>query len=255
MSQTRRQWVYQQLSGDPAGDSRLTPVNWMLVALIVLAVTASILATEPLLQARLGHTLSGIEYICGIGFVAEYCARFWTAAEEPSSTSPAAKRWGFANSFLGLLDLFIIVVTFLPIVAPGLAVFRVVRLLRLLMLAKFGRFSGAFRKLADAIHARRYELYVTLALASGLLLLGATLLFVVEGPIQPDKFGSIPRSLWWAIITLTTVGYGDVSPITPFGKVLAALVALAGIGMVAMPTGILAAAFSDAMQKRRDLDD
>jgi voltage-gated potassium channel len=79
-------------------------------------------------------------------------------------------------------------------------------------------------------------------------------MYWVEGPIQPDKFGSIPRSLWWAVITMTTIGYGDVYPITSMGRVIASLVAIAGIGLIAMPTGILAAAFSDAIQKHK-LDD
>jgi len=99
---------------------------------------------------------------------------------------------------------------------------------------------------------RRYDLFVTGALAMVLLLGGATALHWAEGSVQPDAFGSIPRSMWWSIITLTTVGYGDVSPITPLGKVLAAMVALGGIGLVAMPTGIIAAAFSDAMQRVRE---
>ncbi len=119
------------------------------------------------------------------------------------------------------------------------------------MLARLSRFTLAFQDLAKAVVARRFELFVTLALAGFLLLFGATALYVVEGDIQPDKFGSIPRALWWSIITLTTVGYGDVSPVTPLGKFLASLVALAGIGLVAMPTGIMAAAFSDAMERRR----
>ena len=91
--------------------------------------------------------------------------------------------------------------------------------------------------------------------AIGLLVFGATALYLVEGHIQPDKFGSIPRSLWWAIITLTTIGYGDVYPVTVVGKIIAGFVAICGIGLIAMPTGILAAAFSDAMERSRRADE
>lgn len=245
----RRAWL--QLAGDPVGDGRLTLANWLLVILIVLAVLSSIVATEPEIEARFGAQLNLLEYLFGACFTAEYAARLWTAAEDPGEGSAGAKRLRFAFSPLGLLDLAVLVVTLLPMLMPGVAVLRLARLLRLLMLAKLGRFSSAFRELARAIHERRYELYVTVSLATFLLLFGAAALYLAEGDVQPDKFGSIPRALWWSIITLTTVGYGDVSPITPLGKVMASVVALAGIGLVAMPTGIMAAAFSDAMQRHR----
>jgi voltage-gated potassium channel len=119
------------------------------------------------------------------------------------------------------------------------------------MLAKLGKLSSAIQHLMQALADRRYELLVTVFLAGFLLLFGASALYWVEGTVQPDKFGSIPRALWWSIITLITVGYGDVSPITPLGKIFASIIAIAGIGLVAMPAGIMAAAFSDAMQKQR----
>lgn len=244
-----RAWL--QLSGNPPDDGRLTLANWVLVIVILLAVTSSILATEPEIEQRHHALLVSLEGVFGVVFAAEYGARIWTAAEYPGPDSAAAKRWRFLRSPLGVIDLVVLVVTVLPMFLPGIAVLRLMRLLRLLMLAKLGRFSSAFLELARAIHQRRYELYVTIALASVLLLLGATSLYLIEGHIQPDKFGSIPRALWWSIITLTTVGYGDVSPVTPLGKVAASFVALAGIGLVAMPTGIMAAAFSEAMQRRR----
>lgn len=249
LSLRRRAWL--QLAGDPVGDGRLTLTNWLLVILILLAVVSSIVATEPEIESRFGAQLNLLEYVFGACFAAEYAARLWTAAEEPGEGSAGARRLRFALSPLGLIDLVVLVVTLLPMLMPGVAVLRLARLLRLLMLAKLGRFSSAFRELARAIHERRYELYVTISLATFLLLFGAAALYLAEGDVQPDKFGSIPRALWWSIITLTTVGYGDVSPITPLGKVMASIVALAGIGLVAMPTGIMAAAFSDAMQRHR----
>jgi hypothetical protein len=118
-----------------------------------------------------------------------------------------------------------------------------------LSLAKLGRMSTALRNLSLAITSRRYEFFVTMGLALCLLLFGATALYWIEGPLQPDKFGSIPRALWWSVITLTTIGYGDVYPRIPAGKFVAGLFAIAGVGVIALPTGILAAAFSDAVQR------
>ncbi|MBX9643329.1 MAG: potassium channel family protein [Novosphingobium sp.] len=251
MTPSLRQRTWLQLSGDPVGDGRLSLVNWLLVVVIVAAVTCSIVATEPEIESRFGVQLNALEYVFGACFALEYAARIWTAPENPEAGSAGRKRLRFILSPLGLVDLAVLVVTLLPMLMPGVAVLRLARLLRLLMLAKLGRFSSAFHDLARAIHDRRYELYVTISLATFLLLFGAAALYLAEGDVQPDKFGSIPRALWWSIITLTTVGYGDVSPITPLGKVMASIVALAGIGLVAMPTGIMAAAFSDAMQRHR----
>ncbi len=245
----RRAWL--QLAGDPVGDGRLTLTNWLLVVVIIAAVACSIVATEPEIESRFGAQLNALEYLFGACFALEYAARIWTAPENLEAGTAGSKRLRFIFSPLGLVDLAVLVVTLLPMLMPGVAVLRLARLLRLLMLAKLGRFSSAFRELARAIHERRYELYVTISLATFLLLFGAAALYLAEGDVQPDKFGSIPRALWWSIITLTTVGYGDVSPITPLGKVMASFVALAGIGLVAMPTGIMAAAFSDAMQRHR----
>jgi len=250
VSLRHRAWL--QLNGDPPGDGHLSAVNWALAIIIVVAVVTSIVSTEPEIEAQYSGLLLRMELFFGAAFTAEYAARIWTAAEEPGAQGDLRKRLAFIFSPLGLVDLAVLIVTLLPILIPGVAVLRLTRLLRLLMLAKFGHFSSAFQDLARAIHSRRYELYVTVALACFLLLIGATALYLAEGDVQPDKFGSIPRALWWSIITLTTVGYGDVSPITPLGKFMASIVALAGIGLVAMPTGIMAAAFSEAMQDRRE---
>lgn len=114
--------------------------------------------------------------------------------------------------------------------------------------------SRAWRDIAAAIHSRRTELILTLGLALIAMLVASTFLYWAEGDVQPDKFGSIPRALWWSVVTLTTVGYGDVYPVTPLGKIFAAILAVGGIGLIALPTGILAAAFSDAMQRRRERD-
>ena len=145
-----------------------------------------------------------------------------------------------------------VIASLIPMLVTGAPIFRLIRLFRLASLLRFGEFSNALRALSTAIVERRYDLAVTGALAGVLVLGGATALYWAEGAQQPEAFGSIPRAMWWSIITLTTVGYGDVSPVTTLGKFLAAIVALGGIGLVAMPTGIVAAAFSDAMQNHRE---
>lgn len=229
-------------------------MNMLVVAAILLGVTSAILETEPVLVQRWGSTFDIIGQSVTLLFAVEYLARLWSAAERPGPGTATAKRLRFVFSIAGLLDLVVIGSAWAPLVAPNLAILRFARIARLLLLAKLGGFSRAAQHLHFAVASRRYELMLALSLALILLILGASALYWVEGGVQPDKFGSIPRALWWAAITLTTIGYGDVSPITPLGKAIATLVAIAGIGLVALPTGILAAGFSEAVQRDRQND-
>ena len=128
---------------------------------------------------------------------------------------------------------------------------RLFRLVRILRLAKLGRFSLAMRHLSQAVSERRVELLLSLMLAAFVLVFAAAGMYALEGASSPEAFGSIPRAMWWSVCTLTTVGYGDIYPHTVPGKILGGLTATAGIGLIAMPTGILAAAFSDAFQRAR----
>jgi voltage-gated potassium channel len=120
---------------------------------------------------------------------------------------------------------------------------------RILALAKLGRYSSALANIVGAIQSRKYELLISLCTALLAMLASATVLYGLEGGNNPESFGSIPRALWWGVATLTTVGYGDVFPITVMGKIFAGVFALAGIGIIALPTGILAGAFADAINK------
>jgi voltage-gated potassium channel len=219
---------------------------------IVAAVATAVLSTEPTLAPEWRRGFLVAEAVFGVAFLLEYLARIYAAAEAPGPEPAWRKRWRFIRSPLGLIDLAVVVFTLAPFLTSDAAVARVVRLVRVFAVMKFGRFSKSVREIWGAIADRGDDLIVTVALAGMLLLLGATALFLTEGELQPDEFGSIPRALWWSVITLTTVGYGDAFPITPLGKVFASFIALCGIALVAMPTGIVAAAFSEAMQRRRD---
>ncbi|WP_338241517.1 potassium channel family protein [Aurantiacibacter hainanensis] len=252
MTGTLRRRVFCQLFASANPDGKLTLTNQILIAVILASVVMAVLGTEAAIASERRQFFIGAEMLFGVVFLVEYVARVWSAAERQGDESKWRKRLGFIISPFGLLDLAVVLASLFPLLVTGAPLFRLLRVLRLAALMKFGRFSMALRELGGAISERRYDLFVTLALAGALLLFGAAALHWAEGRVQPEAFGSIPRAMWWAIITLTTVGYGDVSPITPLGKVLAAMVALGGIGLVAMPTGIIAAAFSDAMQRHRE---
>jgi voltage-gated potassium channel len=231
---------------------RLSVINLFLVLVILAAVTVSVIATEPTIDGAYHGLILELEVTFGVIFLVEYLLRVWCVAEAPGRGSAAAKRLRFVVSPMAIVDLVVVLTSLLPFFVVGdVAGLRLIRLVRLLALVKFGRFSHAMQDIAAVVWDRRYELGVTVGFAWVVLLFGATALFWAEGDVQPDQFGSIPRSLYWAVITLTTVGYGDAHPITPLGKALASIVALAGVGLVAMPAGILAAAFSESMQKKR----
>jgi len=184
--------------------------------------------------------------------VIEYLLRVWVAVENPRVTS----RLRYVLTSAALLDLLAVVVVLTTAFGVEGFLLRLAMLSRVLRLAKLGRFSRALRTIGRAISSRSAELGLSLAVSGTLLLVSSAALYLVEGGIQPEAFGSIPRAMWWSVATLTTVGYGDVYPVTPIGRIFAAVTALGGIGLIAMPTGILASAFSDAFQaQHRDAPD
>lgn len=227
----------------------LSAANILIATLILVAGACAILETEPTL-ARFGGTFAIVELGLGAIFSLEYLARLWIAPESELER-PWRARLRFVLSAGGLTDLLAILSSLAFVGGSSALLLRLVRLARIVRLAKLGRMSRAMDHMIDAISSRRDELLLSLLAGVVLLVVAATGLYLAEGGAQPDKFGSIPRALWWAVATMTTVGYGDVYPVTVAGKVLAGLVAVVSIGIIAMPTGILAAAFSDAMERHR----
>lgn len=243
--------VHSQL--DPSNHAGgLSPVNAVLLLVILSAVALAALETEATLQRSWSGFFQFAEEAFGSLFLVEYLVRLWIAPlDEPDQ--PAWKaRLDFVISVSSVFDLIAIVASFLT--PSGLSPFtlRVLRLTRILRLAKLARLSKAMAYFTRAIAARRDELFFSFVIGLVFLVISATMLYLVEGPIQPDKFGSVPRALWWAVATLTTIGYGDVYPVTPLGKLCAGVSAVIGIGLVAIPTGIMAAAFTDAQRQHEE---
>lgn len=254
-SRSLRHAVFEQLDPEAKPGRGLSMANATVVVAVLTSVVLAVLETEPTVYFPWQKAFEVAELLLTVLFSIEYLARLWSSAELPGEDSVLRKRLRFAASPSALFDLAVILAAAAPFFSANLALLRIVRLARIARLAKLGRFSRAAEHLHFAVTSRSYELLLTVTLAVFLLIAGATVLFWAEGNVQPDKFGSIPRALWWSAVTLTTIGYGDVSPITPLGKAIAVFVAVAGIGLVAMPTGILAAGFSEAVQRDRQSDD
>lgn len=229
----------------------LSPTNQFLTTAIVLSVVIAILDSEPTLREHWGPILAWTEKGLGVVFIIEYLLRAWICVESKAFSDGWAGRLRYLRSPIAVIDLLALAPMLLGFIGSEAYIFRLFRMLRILRLARLGRFSSSLQLLTEAIASRRYELGMSLILTGFLLLFTSTVLYVVEGGTQPEAFGSIPRTMWWAIVTLTTVGYGDAYPVTFVGRICAGLTAVAGIGVIAMPTGILASAFSDTLQRHR----
>ncbi|WP_299439915.1 ion transporter [uncultured Rhodospira sp.] len=229
----------------------LSPTNWAVCALIVAAMLLAVLATEPTLRTGRETLFLSLEIVLTSLLALEYAARVWTSVENPAVTS----RLAYIRSPAALFDLAAVLVVFITAFGTEGFLLRLAMLLRVLRIARLGRFSRAFEAVVTAVASRATELALSMGVAALLLLVSSAMLYLVEGATQPEAFGSIPRAMWWSVATLTTVGYGDVYPVTPLGRAFAALTAVTGIGLIAMPTGILASAFSDAFQAQRNPSD
>ncbi|MEL7219626.1 MAG: ion transporter, partial [Pseudomonadota bacterium] len=250
-----RSRLYSQLEQDARGKSGLSMLNGFIIALVLISFMALALETEetigPVWRAWIDHLNIAIVVI----FAIEYIVRLWVAGEDPRYRGFAGRLRYMATPY-AITDL----IAFLPellwiIFTPagvGDDVLIVLRVLRLARLVKLARFVPAFDVLGATVARAGTQLLTTLAMALALVYVSAVALYFIEGVggQQQEGFSSIPRSLWWAIVTLTTVGYGDVYPVTALGRVFAAIISLAGIGVVALPAGVFASAFSDELRER-----
>ena len=245
-----RRTVYELLEQGPIGARRTRIVSRIIILLIVVNLVAAALESVPSLEAQYGRWFLAIEWLSLVVFTAEYLARLWVAAEHTPDRHlpPARARLKFLRSAEGLIDLVAILPFWLGIFFAldlrFLLVFRIVRFLKL------ARYSPAMRSLIETLYNERRALFGCVVILIGTTLVMASLMYLAERHVQPDKLGTIPDAMWWAIVTLGTIGYGDVVPITPVGKLIAAATIFCGFVMVALPVGIIANAFSEMIHRR-----
>ena len=236
------------------GDRTSLVVDRFLSFLIVTNILAVSLESVESIGIAYRQAFLIFEYFSVVIFGFEYLLRIWSCAERTSGAAQTVtgRRLAYIFSFNGLVDLIAILPSLLALVAGNVDL-RWVRVVRLLRILKISNYSSALEDLASAIYEERQSFLAALYLFCIALFIASALMYVVERHAQPERFASIPEAMWWALITLTTVGYGDVSPVTPLGKIVGALTAFMGVCTVALLTGIIANAFASQVSRKKDI--
>jgi voltage-gated potassium channel len=245
-----RRRVYEILERDTPGDWAGVLVARLIVLLIGLNLAATMLESVPHLALRYGVAFAIVEYVSLVVFSIEYGLRLWVAIEHTPyrHPSPLVGRLKYAVSAAGVIDLLSVLPFWFGFLLP--ADLRAVLVLRMIRFLKIARYSPAMRSLLDVLYSERRALFGCVMVLFGTALMMAAVMHLVEGRVQPDKFGTIPDAMWWAIVTLGTIGYGDVVPITAVGKIVAAITIFLGLIMIALPVGIIANAFNEEIHRR-----
>jgi voltage-gated potassium channel len=245
-----RRRVFEIIEGDArrAFLSRLFSAS--LITLILLNVITAIFETVPTMTRTYFAIFGAIEAVSLTVFAAEYVVRLWVCVEHPRARGTTAWRARVAYVFTpaAIID-FIAIVPFFIVLLGGADV-RTMVLVRLMRLFKLGRYSTGFQSLFEAIRRERQALLASLLILTSVVLVSASLAYIAEREAQPDDFGTIPEAMWWAIVTVTTVGYGDVVPKTLAGHIIAGITMITGILMIALPIAIIGSSFAEVIRQR-----
>jgi len=243
--------LYEILEIAAVGDIPSKLFDIFIMTLITLNVIAVILATVERFNLQYQYYFRIFEIFSVTIFTIEYLLRLWTCTINENYGNPVTGRMRYMLTPFALIDLLAILPFYLPMIIPlDLRFIRAVRLFSLFRLFKMGRYSKAVFILKKVLKEKKEELVLVIFVVFLLLIIFSSLMYFIEKEAQPEAFSSIPEAMWWGIITLTTVGYGDVYPITPLGKILGALIAFLGIGMFALPAGILGSGLVEVVRKK-----
>ena len=232
-----------------AGDFKSKAFDISIITLIILNTLAIILESYESIAFRYKAELRYFEMFSVIVFSIEYILRLWTAnLKYGGSYSNFKSRIKHSLEFMSIIDILAILPFYLPMILPfDFRFVRILRITRILRIIKVNRYSNALKLISKVINNRKEELLATVFVMGFVIMMSATLMYYFENEVQPDAFPNIIASFWWAVATLTTVGYGDIYPVTLMGKILASIIAITGIGLVALPTGIISSGFVDEL--------
>lgn len=225
-------------------------VNSFLVGLILVNTILVILETVESIYGEYRLLFNGVEIVSVVIFSVEYVLRVWICTEVEKYRHPFFGRMKYILSAGALIDLLAVLPFYLPLfISLDLRFIRVLRLFRFFRFFKLGRYLNASKVIRNVFKSKKEELVLSFIITMFLIIIASTVMYYAEHDAQPDKFTSIPETMWWSVATLTTVGYGDEYPITGVGKFLTACISILGIGMFALPAGILASGFSAEVKK------
>ncbi len=248
-----KQKIYNLLEKGAHGKRFNLIFDYFIMSLIILSVISIVLESIAEINAEYGYYLRVFNGISIVIFSIEYLLRVYVSDLIFPTNSRIKSALKFIFSPYGLVDLLAILPFYLPLFFKiDLRFLRTLRLMRFLRILKINRYDHSFKLIWDVIKEKKSELGVTGFVTFLTLLVASFLVYHVEGDAQPEQFPNVLESFWWAICTLTTVGYGDIYPVTGLGKTIGGIIALLGIGIVALPTGIVSAGFISKVQERKN---
>lgn len=244
-----RRQVYEILEHGRRRDLASLAVDWLLVGLVLGNVAAVIAQSVPGLAPSVNARLQVFDRFCVVVFAIEYVARMWVAPEHPllAKLGSTRARWRFASTPLMLID----ALAFVPLVAEALwGDHPLVRLLRLVRFLKLARYSPALATIGRVMGAERRALLACVVIIAGVLLAAAATMLAVEGHVQPDRLGDMPKAMWWAAAMLAKIGGAEIAPLTAPGRIVAAITVILGIFCFALPVAIIGRGFYEEIRRR-----
>ncbi|MBC3786830.1 ion transporter [Spirosoma utsteinense] len=225
--------------------------NIVLITIITLNAIAIVLHTVPEYNRRFTQLFYDFELFSVLFFTIEYLLRIWVCVENDRYRHWFWGRLRYLFSASSIIDILAIFPFYFTLFATDLAIVRILRLFRIFRLFRISRYSHAFRMIQRVVTDKKEELILSMTFVVFMLIIVSSIMYYVEHTAQPDKFSSIPATMWWGVSAMTTVGYGDIHPITPLGKLLGGLAAIMGIGLFALPTGILVSGFTEQIRNQK----
>jgi voltage-gated potassium channel len=251
---TFKKKIFELIDPSSADDTESRIFNIGMIILVSLNIVAVMLETEAEIYSHYRTFFNAFDVISVGIFTIEYILRIWSCTENLNYKDPVGGRLRFALSTYMLIDLISFLPFYIPMWGLDLRFIRAVRLFRLFRVMKMGRYSQSLTKILKVVKSKKEDLGITLFAGIILLIVMSSLLYFIEHDSQPEKFSSIPASMWWGVVTLTTVGYGDVFPITVLGKIVGGFISVLGIGLFALPAGIIASGFASELQDSKSTD-
>jgi voltage-gated potassium channel len=234
------------------GDEDSKYFDPFIMGLIMLNVIAVVLETVKSIYTPYAHFFYALDVFSVAVFSVEYILRVWSCTEDYRFRDPVRGRLRFMATPMALIDLMAVLPFYLPFVFPDLRFIRAMRLFRLFRILKLARYSESLQTFIDVLRLKKEELILMFFAIMILLIVSSSLVYDAEHEAQPEAFSSIPAAMWWGIVTLATVGYGDVYPITFWGRLIGSIVVILGIGLFALPTGVLASGFAEVLARKKE---